>query len=279
MLRRAAATVAAAMGPDDEFIVVDSASAIPVDPVYRAQVIRLDRPGANRARNAGWRASSNEMVLYLDDDVMVDPGWADAFVAALGAHPEAAFVTGRIDVPPEQAPVDSPVAIKNDPGGAVLTKSTVGVLGHSASLAVRRSALESVGGFDEVLGAGGRLPMSDETDLFDRLFAAGWTGWYEPSARAWHDQWRSRRERIRLSWLYGYGDGARIAKLRRTDRARAASLTREVFWQRGVRQAVTDGRHRYRTAFVLDVAHLAGASAGLAKARRMPVVNGHFTER
>jgi GT2 family glycosyltransferase len=118
--------------------------------------------------------------------------------------------------------------------------------------------------------------MSDETDLFDRLFAAGWEGWYEPTARAWHDQWRSRRERVKLSWLYGFGAGARIAKLRRTNRPRARQLATEVFWRRGIVDAFADGRHGYKTALLIDVAHLGGAVAGLARAWRMPVIDGHF---
>ena len=115
--------------------------------------------------------------------------------------------------------------------------------------------------------------MSDETDLFDRLFAAGWVGWYEPAARAWHDQWRTRRQRIRLSWLYGFGAGARVAKLGRTDRRRAGRLAAEVYWYHG---AFADGRRGYATAFVLDVTHLAGAVCGLCRALPIRVVNGHF---
>ena len=278
MVARAVASVRAALTADDELIVVDSASAVPVG-VPGGRVIRVDRPGANRARNAGWRAGAHEVVVFVDDDVTVDAGWADGFMRAMADHPEAAFVTGRIEVPPDQGPVDHPVAIKNEPEGAVLTAAMDGVLGHSASLAVRRQALVAVGGFDEVLGAGGELPMSDETDLFDRLFAAGWTGWYEPTALAWHDQWRGRGERIRLSWRYGFGAGARLAKLLRTDRRRARRLAGEVFWRQGLRDLAADARRGYRTAALLDVAHVAGAAVGLISGSRVPVVDGHFAPR
>ncbi|MHB8465896.1 MAG: glycosyltransferase family 2 protein [Acidimicrobiales bacterium] len=279
MLRRAVAAVQAALGPADELIVVDSASVTPISPIAGARLIRIEQPGANRARNAGWRAARHEMLLFFDDDVTVDTGWADALVGAMEAHPAAGFVTGRVEVPPSQLPVDYPVAIKDNTHPAELTATTPGVLGHSASLAVRRAALTEVGGFDEVLGAGGRLPMSDEVDLFDRLFAAGWGGWYEPSALAWHDQWRTKRERVRLSWWYGFGAGARIAKLRRTDRAHARRQLIEVFWRRGLRDAAGDARRRYKTAVLLDLAHLAGACAGVTRAWRIPVVDGHFAPR
>ena len=270
MLRRAVASITDALAPGDELLVVDSCSATPIP-----GAISVDAPGANRARNAGWRAARHEVVLFVDDDVTVDRGWADAFVAAMDAHPEAAFVTGRIEIPPGQQ-CDYPIAIKDDPDAAPLTPATTGVLGHSASLAVRRPALHQVGGFDEVLGAGGHLPMSDEIDLFDRLFAAGWSGWYEPAALAWHDQWRTRRQRLRVSWLYGFGEGARIAKLRRTDPGHARRQFTEVVWRHGLRDAARDGAHLYKTAFLLDAARLLGAGAGFMKARSIPVVDGHF---
>src|SRR5690606_1444008 len=158
--------------------------------------------------NAGWRATTADVVLFVDDDVVVDAGWADAFAAAFASHPEVAFVTGRIDVPAHQAGTDRPVAIKDDDQPARLPAGTSGTIGHSASLGVRRPVLEALGGFDEALGAGARFCSAPEVDLFDRLFAAGHVGRYEPAARAWHDQWRGRGDKVHLDWRYGVGSGA-----------------------------------------------------------------------
>ena len=112
MLARCLESLRAALGPDDELVVVDSASVVPIMDVG-ARVIRCERPGVDRARNAGWRATTADLVLFVDDDVVVDGGWADAMAGAFARHPEAAFVTGRIDVPDHQADTDRPVAIKD----------------------------------------------------------------------------------------------------------------------------------------------------------------------
>jgi glycosyltransferase involved in cell wall biosynthesis len=279
-LERALASLRTALGSGDELVVVDSASRDPavtkVAEAAGAVVVRCDLPGVNRARNAGWRATTHDALLYVDDDVVVDAEWADAFVAALVAHPEAGFIAGRIGVPPEQGEVDRPVAVKEDLEPVALTASTTGVLGHSASLAVRRAALDQVAGWDEALGAGGRFKSSPEVDLFDRLFAAGWIGWYEPSAEAWHDQWRTKRDLMHLDWRYGYGAGARVAKLIRTDRQRAGTVAREVFWTQGVRDVAYNARRGYKTAVLLRLAHVAGASIGFARALPVRVVDGHY---
>jgi glycosyltransferase involved in cell wall biosynthesis len=282
-LRRCLESVFAALREGDEVIVVDSASVDPevarVATAAGAVVVRCDRPGVDRARNAGWRRTGHDAVLFVDDDVVVDAGWADALVAALASDPPAGFVTGRIDALPGGHSMERPVAIKDDDEAARLDASSTGTLGHSASLAVRRAALEDVGGFDEAMGAGARFQSSPEVDLFDRLFAAGWVGRYEPAARAWHEQWRGRSELLKLDWRYGMGAGARLAKLVRTDRPRARRIAAEVFWATGLRTAWRDLRARYKTGVLLRLAQVVGAVVGFAAALPVPVRDGHYRPR
>jgi glycosyltransferase involved in cell wall biosynthesis len=285
MLARCLGTVLASAGGDDEVIVVDSASTDPEVALTAARagtqvrLLRCDRPGVDRARNVGWRAGHHDIVVFVDDDVMVDRGWATAIVTPFVDRPEISFVTGRIDVPPEQIGVDRPVAIKSDEEAAVLHADTPGSLGHSASLAVRRSALVEIGGFDEQLGAGARFQSAPEVDLFDRLFAAGHVGRYEPAARAWHDQWRGRADKVHLDWRYGVGTGARLVKLVRTDRVKARQLAVETVWRRGLRGAARDLRAGYQLGVATRLALAAGTVVGFAKALPAPVRDGHFSER
>ena len=68
---------------DDELVLVDSASEDAVAyanaaAAHSARLVRVDVKGVNRARNAGWVGTSAEVVLFTDDDVEVEPGWADA---------------------------------------------------------------------------------------------------------------------------------------------------------------------------------------------------------
>ena len=282
-LQRCLDSVRLAIRPGDELIVVDSASrdarVAQVAAAAGATVLRCSRPGVDRARNLGWRHGTAEAVLFVDDDVVVDPSWADALVAALDLWPHAGFVTGRIDALPGGRSTERPVAIKDDDEPARLDATTEGTLGHSASLAVRRRALEDVGGFDEAMGAGARFQSSPEVDLFDRLFAAGWVGWYDPSARAWHEQWRARPQLLKLDWRYGMGAGARLAKLVRRDRPRARRLATEVLWTTGLRTAWTDLRAGYQTGVLLRLAQVLGTIVGFAMALPVPVEDGHYRLR
>jgi glycosyltransferase involved in cell wall biosynthesis len=283
-LARCLASLAATLRHDDELIVVDSAS-IDADAIARVvaeagrALVRCDLPGVCRARNAGWRAARHDLLVFTDDDVTHDPTWLDAFAAAFAEHPDAAFLTGRIGMPPGQTARLHPVALKDDDQAEVFDRSSVGNLGHSASLAVRRSALEAVGGFDEVLGAGGHFRAVPEHDLFDRLFAAGFSGRYEPSARAYHDQWRSRRQVVRLDFGYGIGNGARIAKLVRYDRARARLIARHAFGSWGFGELVHFARQRRVAPMPAVAARLAGTGLGFVRGLATPIEGQHFRLR
>jgi glycosyltransferase involved in cell wall biosynthesis len=276
-LRRCVASVRAAMGDDDELIVVDSASSPPVS-VDGARVVRAEQPGVNRARNCGWRAATHELLAYVDDDVVVDAEWADAFAAAAAAYPDAAFITGRLAPLEGDGRADAMVAVKDDAAPARLDRDSRGDLGHGANLLVRAAALAAVGGWDESLGAGARFKYAPEADLYDRLFAAGFVGRYEPSARARHEQWRSSRELVGLDWRYGFGNGARLAKLVRTDRPRARRVGGEALWGWGLARVGAPLRDRNKTELARVAARLAGTTVGFSRGLFVRITDGHFAD-
>jgi GT2 family glycosyltransferase len=175
------------------------------------------------------------VIAFTDDDGRVRAGWADALAAAFD-DPAVAFVTGAIRAG-EGAPADGPVPRMHEDRSFVLDPARRGALGASANLAVRRTALDAVGGFDDDLGPGRWFRAAEDIDLFDRLFLVGARGLYEPLACIEHNQWRDRRAMLRLDYGYGLGMGARLARLWRTDRRRARWQTADLLWTHGLRVA------------------------------------------
>jgi hypothetical protein len=189
---------------------------------------------------------------------------------------DLAFVTGRVTVPAGQRGVQRPVAIKDDPEPSVLDRRSPAPLGASANLAVRLSVLRAVGGFDEALGGGARFHSAEDVDLFDRILAAGNRGWYEPAARAEHEQWRGRRDVLRLDLRYGFGAGARIAKLLRTDRRRAAKAAREALWADGLVVLGRALRSRHEFEIATSALRLLGTVGGVVAGALVRVRAGRF---
>jgi GT2 family glycosyltransferase len=258
----------------DEVIVVDSASrdAAAVAKVAaraNARLIRCDRPGASLARNAGWREARHDTVAFVDDDVRVLPGWSTGLLGGFDDR-EVVFVTGRVVVPADQQAAERPVAITSRTEPETLHAGLMGDLGASANLAVRRTALHAVDGFDETLGPGSWAASAEDLDLFDRMFREGFVGRFEPSAAAEHDQWRTKPQLIRLDWRYGKGMGVRLARLARWDRPRARRLLREAVIEQGVRPVLDDLRHGYQfgatTVATRTLATVLGVAVGTVRA-------------
>lgn len=121
--------------------------------------------GPAAARNRGWReAGPVPWTVFLDDDVVPGPTWAEDLARDLAAATyRTAAVTARITVPlpPGRRPTDWE---RNTAGLATARWIT-------ADMAYRREALEAVGGFDERF----RRAFREDADLALRVLAAGWT--------------------------------------------------------------------------------------------------------
>ena len=255
---------------DDEVVVADSASTTDetrrTADAHGVRYVPCDRPGASRARNAGWLAATNDVVAFVDDDCIVRRGWADGLRAVL-ADEQIAFVTGRVEAPEDFVARHSPVALVLGDEARTIDAAARGTVGSSNNLAVRRDALVAVGGFDERLGPATFFAAAEDVDLFDRLVGAGFTGRYDPRAVVWHTQWRTDTARLRIAYRYGKGMGGRLAKLARADRERARLLRRDALWTEGVRTVGLDVRRRYEYGAVLGIARVAGITVGLVMGR------------
>lgn len=57
-------------------------------------------PGLTKSRNLGIRRSTGDVVLFLDDDVELEPGYVEALIRGYEQHPDAGGVAGRLIDPP-----------------------------------------------------------------------------------------------------------------------------------------------------------------------------------
>ncbi|MGH2855391.1 MAG: glycosyltransferase family 2 protein [Solirubrobacteraceae bacterium] len=128
--------------------------------------------GLNAARNTGISHSRGELIVFVDDDVEVRPGWLEALLNAAREHPHAQVFTGPIRPHLEGRGGWGRRSCGRE--GSPITSLDLGPedtdrvrYAWGANMAVRRSALERVGPFDAALGLYG-----DEQEWQDRLIAA-----------------------------------------------------------------------------------------------------------
>ena len=179
------------------------------------------RAGLNWARSAGARAATGEVVLYTDDDVVMEQGWTAAMLAPF-AEPSVAATTGL--VLPLELETEAQELFELRYGGfargfarreftaATLRPLAAGQVGAGASMAFRHSLLTDLRLFDVELDAGTAARSGGDTYAMYRLLAAGHRVVYTPDAVSWH---RHRRTMAELrAQLYGYGVGTYVFFLR-----------------------------------------------------------------
>ncbi|MEA2363037.1 MAG: hypothetical protein QOD71_2182 [Thermoleophilaceae bacterium] len=201
-----------------EILVVDDGDGgATADAVAARPEVRLvphgSRRGLNAARNSGVRESGAPLIAFVDDDVLVPPGWLEALAEGARRHPNAeAFggpIRARFEGPPprgcgrEQPPITTLELGSHDREADFV---------WGANFAVRRGAVERVGAFDESIVQ----PHGDEEEWLERLRAAGGRIVYLAQAGLDH---RRTAEDARLRPLaraaYARGRGARASDRRR----------------------------------------------------------------
>jgi glycosyltransferase involved in cell wall biosynthesis len=267
-----------ALRAGDDVIVVDSAStdSSVADTArhHGARVLRCDRPGASLARNVGAALATAALLAFTDDDCRPEPGWADTIASAF-ADPVVGFVTGRVLPDAEEGAV---VAVMTDANPARFEyPDDPAPVGHGANMAVRRVAFEAVGGFDELLGAGGRFRGAEDHDLFYRLLDAGWHGVYEPDAVVVHHQWRSQRQALRLEYGYGLGSGAFAVKVARVRGDAGRRMLARRLWDDGLLRAWRDLRSGYETGAASNLLRVAGVATGAARGMFTPLDGDRYS--
>jgi O-antigen biosynthesis protein len=186
--------------PALELIVIDSAPRIAADEVSvrrGARYRRLDLPGASRARNHGARMAGGEVVLFLDDDAVPQPGCFRMIVSGF-RDARIMVVTGRTVLAAQDARTDAAFEASGgfDPGptGRVVDAATpgwfelvnFGGLGAGAVMAFRRVAFDRWPGFDERLGRGAPQDCNEEPCAYLAMVEQGYRVAYVPEAVVTH---------------------------------------------------------------------------------------------
>lgn len=221
-------------GVDYELIVVDNGSTADVREVIEAAdgasgwaqptvvVTNEANLGFARACNQGARLAQAPVLVFLNSDTEVHPGWIEAILCVLNQRPQVAAVGGRL-LYPNGTCQHAGVLLVKSPDGITLdgVHRLVGLSEDdprlhravdlpavsAACMAVRATAFAEVGGFDE-----GYWNGNEDVDLCLALGVRGWVVAYEPSVIVTHHEsasgpqrWsRVQENRSRLSYRWGH---------------------------------------------------------------------------
>jgi GT2 family glycosyltransferase len=197
---------------DVEVILLLNGASAPVEHIVRDQVT-----GArvlNSSTNLGFAAGCNraaevargDFLVFLNDDVIPEPGWLAALIARAGSDPKIGAVGGRLVFPDGRlqeagcllwADGSTHQVGWGEPDDGNWTEPRDVAYCSAACLLVRRTAFAELGGFDPRF-----FPAYfEDADLCLRLWRGGSRVVYEPAARIVHAQSASSHDDFR-TFLY-----------------------------------------------------------------------------
>jgi hypothetical protein len=157
---------------------------------------RLFEPkqGHSYARNCAIEAARGDLLIWTDDDVLVDEDWLAEYVAAAQAYPGASYFGGPIepwfesDRPPwmcrHWARIEGIFVLRDY--GPEVRPFTAGESPAGANMAFRTDLLRSMP-FDVGLGrVGATLTGADDTNMIDRVRQSDKDGVWIGTARVKH---------------------------------------------------------------------------------------------
>ncbi len=182
----------------------------------RVRYVFSELCGTSRARNLAISLTSAPIIVITDDDCLVPRNWLAAIAQPFEDHPRVGVVFCNVDPVPVAAPGYTPHIrfaenrIISTAGEAWAVSKHGLALG--AGMAVRRTTIDSIGGFDELLGPGGTFPSAEDNDLSWRALMRGWRVFQNSDVTVIHDGFRTLDELRRLVSRDHYAVGGTVAK-------------------------------------------------------------------
>ncbi len=207
---------------DVELLVVDNGSSDGTHTAFssvafsnlRAKYIYEPKQGKGHAYNLGLMQAKGEVFLFTDDDVCVGPRWIDQMSNPIRRGlcdavqgPVKTYLSESTPDWFDRAAIGGVAEV--DYGYKTLTETTRELVG--ANMAFSRKVVDTIGGFNTLLGPG-RTGFFDDTEFSWRMAAAGFKTMYCPDAVVDHFPLASRmtRKSLRNEW-FRHGVSAYVA--------------------------------------------------------------------
>jgi glycosyltransferase involved in cell wall biosynthesis len=274
---RAVASVLMQLGPDDELIVVDqSDSDLTKEALARLGAgkplrrLASSQRGLSAARNEAIAAAAYDTLVFIDDDCIPEAGWLEEWRNAWSRWSDPVGIAfGRVLRAQFDPAKGSIAGFEPNPGihGRELFRKRAGAGGMGANMAVKRTAVRGVHGFDEALGSGGFFGAAEELDLAYRLVLSGHVVGHIETSMVRHHGFRPHSDGSALTLRYAFGTAAAFTKHARCGDLGAVSVLLKEIWD-SAQYAGSQFVHRRRP---LGLRGLISYLHGISAAFRWPM--------
>jgi glycosyltransferase involved in cell wall biosynthesis len=175
-------------------------------------------PSLTRARNLAIASTDGDLVIFIDDDVLLEPGFVVAHVGAANKHPRAIGVAGQIQAPREEGPFEPRRAVGQIRASGVIETwydaeeretTLVPLTPMGANMSYRREPMNALFGaswFDEIFDGSA---FREESTTAIWIFRRGKYFVFAPDAALYHFEsatggCNNRNSRSLKQWVAHY---------------------------------------------------------------------------
>jgi glycosyltransferase involved in cell wall biosynthesis len=220
-IRAAVRSVLASAYTQFEFLIIDQSTndetaktIAPFATDKRLRLVPSDTVGKGNALNLGLSLASGNIIALTDDDCIVPQDWLGQIVDLFNENPDLAVAYTSVAAAPFDANKGFIPAHEYEKSRLV-TAVSQNPWGMGAACAVRKHAVQQLGGIDAMLGPGSPFHSAEDTDLMLRALLHGYQVYELSETAVVHEgfrTWEQGRQLMRRDWS---ALGAVYAKLLR----------------------------------------------------------------
>jgi GT2 family glycosyltransferase len=214
------ASILANTHKDFELVIIDQSTndeseiaSRPYQSDNRLRYIRTKQAGKAHALNRGLAESRGGIIAITDDDCTVPAHWLEKFEALFGFHANVAVAFCNVEGAEHDASAGFiPANVRKSDK---ILRTSIDICGSrsiGAGMAVRRSMVEKLGGFDPMLGPGEYFKDGDDIDIKWRAVLAGYEVYESAGFAVVHFGFRTWAQGRELSRRNYTGIGASFSK-------------------------------------------------------------------
>jgi glycosyltransferase involved in cell wall biosynthesis len=181
---------------------------------FPVRLLHEPRQGVSNARNHAVPQAKGNILVFVDDDVLMDPHWLEEIVKGF-ADPNVACVTGRV-IPAGPLSLTAERVDRYYTGERALTEWTLDAtnpnwyqyilgepVGFGCNMAFRKTFLEKYSLFPVDLGAGSLIGGGDEFYMYVQVLKHGFRIRHTPTAAVTHFfEDNTEKQKARSAQLY-----------------------------------------------------------------------------
>jgi len=177
----------------------------------RVKYFRLKDVGKSKSLNFGLQKSRGEIIVFIDDDCIVDKDWLENINQSFQKNKNIVGIFGKVlpyNSQSNKEKICPCIFLKKE--RKIITKPCLHWkhIGFGNNMVFKRMIFDKLGSFKEWLGAGSIAKSTEDAEFALRCLIKGYRLFYDPKIIVYHNRWLTKEQYHKQSLSYSCGEVA-----------------------------------------------------------------------